>query len=375
MRRFILKIVLSFFLGLGSSVQALDLHSNQAILIDMMTNTVLFEKNSDQKVYPSSMTKMMTVYLAFEDLKAGRLDPEQTFVISKEAWKKEGSKTFIDVGSSVRVIDLLRGVIVQSGNDAAIALAEGIGGTEASFAERMTKKAHDLGAVNTTFKNASGWPDPEHLSTVRDLAIIAESTIRDFPEYYKLYGEREFTYNNIHQMNRNPLLYANYGADGLKTGHTDLGGYGVAASTVQDGRRLVLVINGAPGVKERAEDAKALAQWGYTYFATPLLYKVGDVVEKADVWMGTEPTVAVTVTENLHVTLPRQSLKDLKVEVTYKNPIPAPIKIGETVGKILISAPGLEPREVELVAAHAVDRAGFLKRIRDSFYYLLWGHN
>jgi D-alanyl-D-alanine carboxypeptidase (penicillin-binding protein 5/6) len=365
------SIIGIFFL---SKVEALELNSKQAILIDTTTGTVLFEKNPDEKVAPSSMSKMMTVYLAFEQLKSGALSPDKTFMVSEKAWRKDGSKMFLPVGASVKVMDLLRGVVVQSGNDAAIALAEGIGGTEEDFAALMTQKAHEIGAVNSVFKNASGWPDPEHLTTVRDLAMIAHRTIHDFPEYYALYKEIEFTYNNIRQMNRNPLLYNNLGADGLKTGHTDAGGYGLTASTVQEGRRLIMVINGAESMKTRAEDSKALITWGYSFFASPCLYKMGEVVDHADVWLGQQEKIPLKVAKDIYVTLPRQDLKNLKAEIHYKNPLPAPIREGQEVGKVVVTgiSSGLE---VPLIAGASIEKAGIFSRIGAVFHYLFWGHN
>ncbi|KAB2834486.1 MAG: D-alanyl-D-alanine carboxypeptidase [Caedimonadaceae bacterium] len=372
----IFTFILGTVIALGvSEARALEIHSKQAILIDLTTHTVLFSKNPKEPTYPSSMTKMMTAYLAFEEIKAGRFKLEQTFSVSENAWRKQGSKMFLPMGGSVSILDLLKGIIISSGNDAAICMAEGIAGTEEAFAEMMTKRAHDLGAVNTTFKNASGWPDPEQVTTVEDLAIIAERTIKDFPEFYDMYKETEFTYHNIHQQNRNPLLYANLWADGLKTGHTDLGGYGLTASTLNNGRRLVLVINGAESKKDRADDSKALIRYGYNMFESPLIFKENDVVESVDVWLGNEAKVNLIVDKDLYITVPRPVLKDVKVVLNYPNPIAAPINKGDVVGSVVVHVPGSEPVEVKLKAEKSVSKAGAFSRFKAMIHYLFWGHN
>lgn len=369
-----LKGVVGLSLVFSANVMAIDVNSKQAILIDLTTHAVLFQKNPDEISYPSSMTKMMTAYIAFEELKAGRFMLDQSFPISENAWRKQGSKMFLPLGQTVTIRDLLKGIVIASGNDASICLAEGVAGTEESFAEMMTKRAHEMGAVHTVFKNASGWPDPEHVSTVRDLAIIAERTIVDFPEYYGTYKETEFTYHNIHQENRNPLLYANLNADGLKTGHTDLGGYGLAASTLDKGRRLLLVINGAESKKARADDAKALIRYGYNMFDSPRLFKANSVVETADVWQGEQATVDLVVDQDVFVTVPRQSLKDVKVTITHPSPIEAPFVEGTVLGSIVVQVPGADPLEIPLKASMGVEKAGILSRLA-MIRYLFWGHN
>ena len=218
--------------------------AKQVIIVDYTTGAELYGKNADEIMDPASMTKMMTIYKLFERLKNGSLSMEDTFLVSEKAWRKKGSKMFVPVGGRVSVEDLVRGIIVQSGNDASIVVAEGLSGSEAAFAEQMTAKARELGMTNTTFRNASGWPEPGHTTTARDLAILAAATIRDFPELYKYYAEMEFTFNKIKQGNRNPLLYRNTGADGLKTGHTEAAGYGLTASAVRGDQRLIVVAHG-----------------------------------------------------------------------------------------------------------------------------------
>ncbi len=354
---------------------ALDHNSKQVLLIDLTTNTVLYEKDADLSVPPSSMTKLMTAYLAFEELKSGRILGETKFIASEKAWKKGGTKMFVPLGQAISITDLLRGIIVVSGNDASIVLAEGLSGSEEAFAELMTRRAHELGANQTNFVNATGWPDPNHYSTMRDLVLIARKTIENFPEYYSYYKELEFTYNNIRQMNRNPLLYNNTNCDGLKTGHTDAGGFGLVASAVQENRRIILAINGAASMKLRADDAKALLGWGFTYFASPKIFSAHQIIEQADVWIGRDKKVDLQVDHDLYVTLPRHRLKEMKVEIVYHNPLAAPLVAGQTVGKIVVTAPEMKAIEIPLKTAQAVDKAGFFDRIKAAVSYLVRGRN
>ena len=354
---------------------SIELASQQAILIDLSTNTVLYEKNADVQAPPSSMTKIMTAYMVFDALKAGHITMDTTYTVSQKAWRKGGSKMFLPINATVSISDLLRGVIVQSGNDASIVLAEGLMGTEEAFAQQMTERAKALGTRNTTFVNATGWPDNGHISTVRDLALIAVKTINTFPEYYSFYKEIKFTYNNIAQMNRNPLLYVDMGCDGLKTGHTDAGGFGLVASAVQDQRRLVMAINGAKSMKLRAEDAKALMAWGFSYFATPKLFKAHQVIDTLDIWLGEEMKAPVCIDQDVAITLPRQFMRDIKVELVYHIPLAAPLAQGQTVGKMIITAPEKAPIELPLKTSHAVRKAGFFDRIKPTLNYLIKGHH
>jgi D-alanyl-D-alanine carboxypeptidase (penicillin-binding protein 5/6) len=361
---------------IASGVQgAPELRSGQAILIDLTTNTILYEKNADQSVPPSSMSKMMTVYLIFSAIKRGDISRETTYLISEKAWRKGGSKMFVKIGSQVSVEDLLRGVIIQSGNDAAIALAEGYAGAEEVFAEQMNRLGKEIGLKNSHFVNATGWPDPEHLSTVRDLALIAIKTIENFPEFYSIYREKEFAFNGIKQMNRNPLLYTNMGADGLKTGHTDAGGYGLVASAVQGDRRLVLAINGAKNAKERAIDAEALMGYGFTAFVSPKVLTKGHELDRAEVWLGAEKNVPLMVDQDVFITIPRDQLHKIKVDLVYKTPIEAPLRIGQEVGRVVITLPNGDVKEIPLKTAKSVDSVGFFGRIFSALTYLLKGHN
>ena len=357
----------------------MDTAAAQAIIVDHATGRVILEKNADTRVYPSSMTKIMTAYMVFEKLKKGLIKLETPLPVSEKAWKMGGSKMFIDLNSQVSVSDLLKGVIIQSGNDACVAIAEGLSGSEEVFAAEMTERAHQLGATNTVFKNASGWPDPDHLTTVRDLMLIAQHTINDYPEYYHLFGEKEFTYNNITQPNRNPLLNSNLGGDGLKTGFTDIGQYGLVASAKEVGpdnveKRFIIVINGLPTMKARAQESLKLMTWAMKNFASPIAIQAGKTVAMAPVWLGEEEQVPLTVAKDCRITIPQLAVKDIQVQASYDTPLNAPIAVGTVVGKALVTAPTLDtPIEVPLITAVEVKKAGFFKRISASLRYLIWG--
>ncbi|MBK8909129.1 MAG: D-alanyl-D-alanine carboxypeptidase [Rhodospirillales bacterium] len=350
------------------AVAAFETEARQALLLDINTGSVLFEKNSDELMPPASMSKMMTVHMVFERLKEGKLKTDDAFIVSENAWRKGGAKSggstmFLNIGEEVTVDDLLHGIIVQSGNDACIVVAEGLAGSEAAFAERMTQRARELGLKNSTFTNATGWPDPNHMTTAWDLALLAKATIEQFPELYKLYSVKEFTHNGIRQGNRNPLLYKNMGADGLKTGHTEASGYGLTASAQQGERRLILVLNGLPSIKARTEEADRIMSWGFREFGNHKLAEAGDALAEADVWLGTDDTVPLTVAKDLVITMPRNSRKDMTATVRYKAPVPAPIAAGEEIAVLTITAPDMVPAEIPLVAAASVDQAGMFGRL------------
>jgi D-alanyl-D-alanine carboxypeptidase (penicillin-binding protein 5/6) len=368
------KFLFFFMFTAISAACAIETQAPQAYLVDFDTGVVLFEKNAEQKMAPSSMTKIMTAHLIFKRLKSGDIKLGDMLHVSENAWKMEGSKTFVQINSRVSVEDLLTGVIVQSGNDASIVLAEGLAGTEAAFAEEMTRQAHKDGALNTTFFNATGWPAEGHESTAKDLALMAERTIRDFPEEYaKYYSLKDFTYNNIKQGNRNTLLYKDMGADGMKTGHTDAGGYGIVATAKQGDRRLILVVNGLPSSKARDQEATALLNWGFSHFKNYKIFSKGDVVEVADVWGGEGNSVELISSEDIILTLPRDQRKDLSVKVAYDSPLAAPIKAGDPLGTLEVTIPGKGVRNVPLHAAKDVGQASFFQRINNSIHYLLWG--
>ncbi|MGV8948781.1 MAG: D-alanyl-D-alanine carboxypeptidase family protein [Candidatus Paracaedibacter sp.] len=348
--------------------------AKQALMIDYTTGVVLLEKNADELMFPSSMTKIMTAYLVFQKLKEGHIQMDTAFPVSERAWRMSGSKMFVPLNAMVKVEDLLKGIIIQSGNDACIVMAEGLSGSEEIFAQKMTHVAHEMGAVQTSFKNASGWPDPEHHTTARDLAIIAHRLITDYPEFYSLFGVKEYVYSNIRQWNRNPLLYKNIGCDGIKTGFTESGGYGIVASVVQGQRRLLLVVNGLSSEQERASEVLKLMTWGMQTFNNYSLFKPGELVDTIPISLGKENSVSATVAEEVIITLPTLSRKGLKVEVHYDSPVAAPIEKNAVLGKMSIYLPSQEqPIEVPLIASASVDRAGFFKKIKDSMSYLIWG--
>jgi len=352
---------------------ALETLGKQVIIIDAKTNAVLFEKNADELMPPSSMSKIMTIYRLFELLKDKRLSMGDTFRVSEKAWRKQGSKMFVSVNSRVKIEDLIRGIIVQSGNDATIVVAEGIAGTESAFADELNELAKRLGMNNSTFRNASGWPDPEHQTTARDLAKLALATIQNFPEYYKYYGEKTFTYNGIKQSNRNPAIYRNIGADGLKTGHTEAAGYGLTVSAERKGRRIILVINGLPSKKARSTESERLIDWAFRTFGNYKLFSAGEQVTEAEVWLGNQPKVSLVIEKELELTLNRRVRRDMKVSVAYQEPLPAPIRKGDTVAILKVELPGQENMEIPLVAGEDVNRLGLFSRWGASLKYILLG--
>jgi len=359
--------------------RAFETVAKQAILVDMATGSVLFEKNADQPMAPASMSKMMTIYMVFERLKEGNLSLDDNFPVSETAWRKGGAKSgsstmFLDPGKRVRVEDLLRGVIVQSGNDACIVLAEGLAGDEIAFALEMTRRGIEMGLKNTTFKNATGWPHPEHLTTARDLALLAKRTIIDFPDYFPYYSETEFIYNGIRQTNRNPLLYKNMGVDGLKTGHTEASGYGLAATVKRNDRRLILVINGLPTRKARSREPERLLEWGLREFNNYALFKAGEKVADANVWLGDSPAVPLVIEKDLVLTLDRRARKKMKVSVVLQEPVAAPITAGDRLATLKVALPDAKAIEVPLVAAGAVNRLGLAGRLKTALKHVLFGN-
>ncbi|MDX1580345.1 MAG: D-alanyl-D-alanine carboxypeptidase family protein [Alphaproteobacteria bacterium] len=356
-----------------------EVPAREAILVDASTDTVLYAKNPDEQMPPASMSKLMTVYMVFDALKAGELKLTDTFPVSEKAWRKGGSKMFVKVRDRVAIEDLLRGVIVQSGNDASIVLAEGLGGSEEFFADMMNEKAQDIGLKNSNFENATGWPDSDHRMTARDLATLAEAIITTFPEYYGYYSEREFTYGvsldgkPITQPNRNPVLGIVEGADGLKTGHTEAAGYGLTASAKRDDRRLVLVFNGMNSARERSRFAERFLEWGFRNFDAFKLLEAGQVVDEPRVWLGKAARVPLVVEEDLRLTLPRRTRDDMEARLVYEAPIPAPIKKGTPLGRLVLSAPDMEDKIIPLVAGADVEKVQMFGKIGSALEYLFLG--
>ncbi len=347
----------------NSPLGAVDTAARQAIMVDFDTGAVLLEKNPDERMPPSSMSKLMTMYVVFDLLKQGRLRMDQQLPVSERAWRMGGSKMFVQVGAQVPVEALIRGVIVQSGNDACIVLAEAISGSEQQFAELLNDYAQRIGLQNSTFRNSTGWPDPEHRMTCRDLAILARRIVADFPEYYRIYNERSFRWNEITQENRNPTLARVPGADGLKTGHTEEAGYGLTASAVRNGRRLILVVNGLTSMRQRAEESERLLEWGFREFDNVVLFRAAETVEEIPVYLGERPNVPLVAGRDLVLTLPRQWRRNLQAKLRYEAPVPAPIAKGQELGRLFVSGQGVPEMEVPLIAGADVDRLGLLPRI------------
>ncbi len=366
--------LLAFFLLLAPVARAqIDTTASHAILVDAGTGTVLLDKNANAQMPTSSMSKTMTMYMVFDALKEGRVHLEDELLVSEKAWRMGGSKMFIRVGASVKVDDLVRGVIIQSGNDATVALAEGIAGSEEAFVDGMNERARQLGMTNSHFMNASGWPDPDHYSTPRDLALLAYRLITDFPEYYHYFSEKEFTYNKIRQANRDPLLGRLPGADGLKTGHTDVAGYGLIGSAKREDRRLILVINGLDSEKARQEESIRLMEWGFRNFENKKLVDTGEEIETAQVWLGEQETVPLVTADDFIAVLPRASRNDIKLSASYMVPLKAPLKKGDEAGVLRVDIPGQQPAEIKLLVANDVERKGFFGRAKDRLAYLVTG--
>jgi len=372
------KFLLSFiFIGIlptfayAQTAAPIETAARQAYMIDAATGTTLYNKNGDQPMTPSSMSKMMTVYMAFDALKTGKLSLNQELVTSEHAWKQEGSRMFVNVGQRVKVDDLLRGVIIQSGNDAAVVLAETLGGSESGFAQMMNDEGLKLGLTHSHFVNATGLPDSAHYSTAHDLAVLAMALIQDFPQDYHYFSETEFTYNNIKQGNRNPLLYRNMNVDGLKTGHTDEGGYGLTASALRDARRLILVLNGMDDMQMRADESAKLLDWGYREFGLYPVIKAGEKLAETKVWLGKKHEEPLLASSDVVLTLPRSARSGLKISISYAQPVEAPIAKGQPLGTLTVSAPGMETKEVPLLAGEDVEQVGLVAQMKAKLRFLL----
>ncbi len=354
-----------------------------AFMVDPQTSTVLLFKDADKPMHPSSMAKMMTIYIVFEELAAGRLKLDSKFQVSEKAWRmsRQGSTMWVgDPGTEVTVEDLIRGMIVLSGNDACIVVAEGIAGNEDSFAERMNKKAKELGMTGSVFKNASGWPAEGQMTTAKDLAMLAWHTINDFPKYYHYYSITNWTYNNIKQDNRNQLLRLTPGTDGLKTGHTEEGGFGQTVSAVRDGRRLILVVNGLAfgkpqheGGRERARETARLLEWGFREFSNTTVFKAGDTVVEAPVWLGAQDKVPLVVPRAIQVTAPTGQAATPRVVAKFDGPLPAPIAKGTKLGTAAVTLQDGRVMEYPLEAGADVPRQGLVGRVATLVRHYLFG--
>ncbi len=375
-----IALLLSFVIctpGLAQTTYQTD--ASHAVILDAETGEVLFSRNADEAMPPASMSKMMTVLMLIEAIEAGSLSLDDELPVSEYAWRTGGaasgsSTMFLEVNSRARVDDLLRGIIIQSGNDACIVVAEAIGGSEAAFADMMTDRAQELGLTSASFANSTGWPHPDHRISALDLARLARILIEDHPDYYDIWSEREFTYNGIRQYNRNPLLGVFSGADGLKTGHTEESGYGLVGSAERDGERRIIVFNGMSSNNDRATEAERMMRSALSDYSLYRLFEAGDPVDhQAEVFMGEAPTVALRVSSDVTAGLHRRARRDLSVTVSYDGPLVAPVQEGDVVGTLTVEAPDYEARTYDLVAAESVAEKGLMGRIGAAIAHMLRG--
>ena len=360
-------IVLIVLLALPA--RAFDTQAKAAYVMDMTTGTVLLDKNADTPLPPASMSKLMTLYVAFEAIRDGRLSLDEKLPVSEHAMSYGGSTMFLDTTDRVTVEDLLRGIIVLSGNDACAVIAEALSpnGTEAGFARYMTQRAQQLGMTNSTFQNSNGWPAAGHLMSVRDLALLARHIIEDFPEFYPMFAETEYSFDGRapqNTQNRNPLLRLGIGADGLKTGHTERAGYGLVGSAEQGDRRVIVVVSGLQTAAQRAEEAEALLTWAFRQFVQKSVVKADTQVAAADVWMGQTDQVGLVPGEDVSALLPVLSDEEVQAQVVYTGPVRAPVAKGDELAQLVFAPEGLPERSVPLYAANDVPSGGFLVRLK-----------
>jgi D-alanyl-D-alanine carboxypeptidase (penicillin-binding protein 5/6) len=378
-----LKFLTVFILLLTamSANAAFDVNARTAILQDYLSGEILYEKDPDKSIYPASMTKIMTAIIAFELIKSGDLDLEDKFIVSENAWRLSSagySSMFIMVGDQVSVVDLLKGIIIASGNDACVALAEGIAGTEEEFAILMTVKAKEIGMKNTNFANSSGINNTENISTVRDIMLMSNYLIKNFPEEYKYFSEKEFTWERtggdpITQGNRNPLLYKSLGADGIKTGYLAVERYSLASSVYRNGRRLIAVGSGFESKNSRSNESAKLLTWGLTNFDLIEIARSNASIGKAEVWLGKKKTVNTYVNVDVYKTIPKARKKFLKVSLNYNGPIEAPIKKNDVLGKMKVLYKGELIEEYDLLAFEDVRKLNIISRLIKSINFLIWG--
>ena len=372
MRTQTITFILLIFL-ISKHVFAIDTKAEQAIVMDFDTNEILFEKNSNSKTPPASMTKIMTVYAAFDRLKNTDLSINNECTVSAKAYKMGGSRTFLEIDDKVSIDDLLKGIIIQSGNDASVALAECLAGTEEDFAKLMNVYAKRLGMNNTNFINSSGWPEDDHYSTVYDLAILSNAVIREFPDLYLYFADEEFTYNDIKQPNRNKLLSSVQGADGLKTGFTKASGWGIAATAKREDRRITVVINGTNSSRSRMNESANLINWAFSQTSQKELVREGQVITQVDVWLGNKPRVNLISSRKVVSTLSFDQLQLIKSSIQYKKPLDAPILKGNSYGKLLISIEGKPNIEIDLLAEENVGTINPILKIFAALKYLIFG--
>jgi len=366
MQRLAVCFVLSIFLSAPAYAQY-DTRATSAFMLDLTTNTVLLSKNADTPLPPASMSKLMTLNMLFEALQDGRVSLDTQFGVSSRAKNMGGSTMFLNEADRPTVEELIQGIIVLSGNDACVVVAEGLAGSEDSFARLMNERASTIGLTGSTFANASGWPNPNHRMSTRDLGILAARLITEFPEYYGYFGQREFPFDGRapdNRFNRNPLLKLGIGADGLKTGHTSAAGYGIVGSATQGTRRVVFVLSGMTSEKERSEESERIVNWAFRQFVQKNVLEKGTEVARADVWMGDHEEIGLVIASDVSLLLPALERKVLSAEVIYRDPIEAPITAGQEVAELVVTLKDLPDAHIPLVSDRDVARGGFLPRLR-----------
>ena len=379
--RLIFRILLALsFLTVGSSIQAND-HittvAEYAHIIDFDSNRVLLSKNADSPMKPASMAKIMTMYIVFSLISEGSLSLEDEFLVSEKAWKMGGSRSFLDVGTRVSIEELINGIAVQSGNDAAVVIAEGISGSEEAFSDEMNSFAKKLGLNDTNFTNSTGWPDDNLITTARDLATLTAALIRDFPSetyplLYPVFAKTNYTYNNIKQGNRNPLINKSPGADGLKTGHTKESGYGLVGSANRNGQRVIMVLNGMKSKKQRALESNRLMDFMFREFRKYTFYKEGEIVSTANVWLGKEAKIPLVLETELSRVLSKSERSNTKITVNYDDPIQAPLSFGDEVGTLWLEVNSVR-EEIPIIAGKDVGQLPILNRVTEAIKYLIFG--
>ena len=383
MKKIFITTIFLFFTIFYSKIHSaeFDINAKTVILQDFLSGKILFEKKPDLRIFPASMTKIMTSIVAFDLIKQGQLELDEKFFVSENAWRLSQagySSMFIMVDDQISVENLLRGIIVSSGNDACIALAEGIAGTEEEFAIMMTSKANEIGMTNTNFANSSGINHPDNLSTVRDILIMSNYLIKNYPEFYEYFKEKEFTWDRtggepITQGNRNPLLYKKIGADGIKTGFLSYEKYSLASSIKRNNRRLIAVASGFETRNERSKESQKLLTWGLTNFDTVEIAKKENDILELDVWLGQNDRVGVYTNSDIYKTIKKARLKKLEVKIIYDGPIEAPINKDDIIGKLIINYDGNFLSEHDLLASQSINKINIISRILKSINYLIWG--
>lgn len=358
----LLPLLAALTLAAPLQARTLDLEADEALVIDAETGAELLAKDADRPAPPASMLKLMTLNMVFEALEEGRLSLDDEFLVSEKAWRMGGSKMFVRVDERVSIENLIRGVIVLSGNDACVVLAEGLAGSEEEFARRMTERARELGMEGASFGNSTGWPDPANQLTPRNLVFLAERIIERFPDYYEYFAETDFEWGGVAQRNRNPLLYANLGADGLKTGHTEEAGYGLVGSAIRDGRRIIFMIGGLGSTQARAQESERIVEWAFREFKNETLYSAGQSLGRAQVWLGAQPDVGLTVAEDALATVPFGA--KMTATLRYEGPLEAPVEKGAHVADLVIEGPEMSPITLPVVAAEDVAKGNYLVRLR-----------